>query len=559
DRNFGDAQGLWTSNPDGTNHVVYFGNNTPSPGGILDARVLPDGHRFIATFSSCHDRPWGAIALVDRRIGVDAKAPVIRTWPASAIDLVMKGNYDMFKRVKPKYEDPYPLSETTFLAVRQVSGEEMGIVLLDTFGNEVLLHTDAPGCYDPMPLAARPRPIDIPDRTDLAKTEGAFYIYDVYRGTGMEKVKRGTVKSIRVVESPEKRFWTRAAWMGSGTQAPGMAWNDFNNKQILGTAPVDEDGSAHFTVPADKFLYFQLLDEKGMMVQSMRSGTIARPGETTGCIGCHENRLTAMPNSLKTAIGRPPSVLEPWHGSTRLFGYLAEVQPVLDKHCVKCHDFGGKGAKKVVLAGDMTLAFNVSYMELRQKNLVKVPGAGPAFIMAPYSWGSHASKIIQHLQKGHEEVKLDPESWDRLVTWVDINAPYYPRYASAYPNNLYGRSPLDGGQLKRLTALTGVNLGKQNSVPWLTFTRPEKSPVLARFKDKADPKYKEALAIIAAGKQTLAQRPRADMPDYRLVGVEAEREEKYRRLFCEEREAREAIVAGSKKIYQQAQTPQAKP
>jgi hypothetical protein len=559
DRNFGDAQGLWTSNPDGTNHVVYFGNNTPSPGGILDARVLPDGHRFIATFSSCHDRPWGAIALVDRRTGVDAREPVIRTWPASAIDLCMKGNYDTFKRVKPKYEDPYPLGNDHFLAVRQVKGEEMAIVLLDTFGNEIVLHAEAPGCYDPMPLAPRPRPTVIPDRTDLAKREGAFYIYDVYMGTGMEKVERGAVKWVRVVESPEKRFWTRTAWMGSGTQAPGMAWNDFNNKRILGTAPVDADGSAHFAVPADRFVYFQLLDGDGMMVQSMRSGTISRPGETTGCIGCHENRLSAMPNSHKTAIGRPPSPLKPWYGEPRLFGYPAEVQPVFDEHCVTCHDFGGKGAKKLVLAGDLTLAFNVSYMELRRKNLVKVPGAGPANILPPYSWGSHASRVVEVLRKGHNDVSLDPESFDRLVTWIDINAPYYPRYASAYPKNLYGRSPLDGAQLKRLGTLTGVNLNKQSHEPRLSFTRPEKSPVLARFKSTDDPKYREALSIIQAGKEMLAQKPRADMPGYRLVGIEADREEKYQRLLCEEREAREAIVAGRKKRYQPEPLPEAKP
>ncbi len=218
DRNFGDAQGLWTTNPDGTNHAVFWGNNTPSPGAVLDARILPGApERFIATFSSCHDRPWGAIAIVDRRIGVDGKPPVLRTWPTGAIDLVMKGNYDTFTQVKPKYEDPYPLSDKYFLAVRQVTGEQMGIVLLDVFGNEVLLHTEAPGCFDPMPLGPRPRPPVIPARSDLAKNEGAFYVYDVYIGTGMENVPRGTIKAIRVVESPgtAARASRRPEWPGT--------------------------------------------------------------------------------------------------------------------------------------------------------------------------------------------------------------------------------------------------------------------------------------------------------------------------------------------------------
>ncbi len=555
DRNFGDAQGLWTCNPDGTNHAVYLMNNTRSPGAVLDARIVPGTGRVIATFSSCHDRPWGALALCDRRRGIDGKSPVLRTWPADAIGLVQVGNYDTYKRVKPKYEDPFPLSDKHFLAARQVRGEQMGIVLLDLFGNEVVLHAEPPGCFDPMPLAPRPRPVAIPDRSDLAEKQGAFYVYDVYIGTGMERVKRGTVKWLRVVESPEKRFWTRTAWNGSGTQAPGMAWDDFNNKRILGTVPVEPDGSAYFALPADRFVYFQLLDADGMMVQSMRSGTIARPGETTGCIGCHERRLDATPNGLRAAIRRSPSPLRPWHGPPRLFSYTAEVQPVFDRHCVRCHDFGGKGAKKLVLAGDRTLGFNVSYMELRHKRLVKVPGAGPAEIQPPYSWGSHASRLVQVLRKGHNDVKLDPESFDRIVTWIDVNAPYYPSYASTYPDNLHGRSPLDNRQLATLGKLTGQNLGRQSRVPLVCFTRPDVSPVLDRLKDKTDPRYQQALAIIEAGRKALEARPREDMPGAQLVGVEAERQAKYERLARAEAETRRAIVAGEKRYDQAPEQP----
>ena len=153
DRNFGDAQGVWSCNPDGTNHAVYWGNNTNSPGAVLDNRAIPGTDLLLANFSSCHDRPWGALAIVDRRLGLDGRTPVLRTWPASAIDLVGKGNYDAFVRVNPKYEDPYPLSDKVFLCSRMTGrGEEMGICLLDTFGNEVLLHVEEPGCFDPMPL-----------------------------------------------------------------------------------------------------------------------------------------------------------------------------------------------------------------------------------------------------------------------------------------------------------------------------------------------------------------------------------------------------------------------
>lgn len=562
DRNFGDAQGVWSVNPDGTNHAIYWGNNTNSPGGVLDTRVIPGTGQAIATFSSCHDRPWGAIAIFDRRLGLDLKQPVLRTWPAEAIDLVGVGNYDTYIKVNPKYEDPYPLSDKYFLCSGMVGrGEEMGIWLLDLFGNRLLLHAEGPGCFDPMPLGPRARPTAIPSRVDLAKNDGYFYVSDVYQGTGMEAIERGTVTQLRVVESPEKRFWTQQAWMGSGTQAPGMAWDDFNNKRILGTVPVEADGSAYFAVPADTFVYFQLLDASGMMVQSMRSGTIVRPGETAGCVGCHDGRRESIPlGDQRTAMDRPPSRLRPWYGPARTFSYAAEVQPVFDRRCVECHDYGEDPGKKLNLAGDLGLMFNTSYFELRSKQYVKVPGAGPYQVLEPKSWGSHASRLVDVLREGHEDpeveekIKLTPEEFDRIVTWIDINAPYYAEYASAYRENRYGRSPLDAGQMGRLSTLLGVDLNDQKFAAQLSFTRPELSPGLAKFSDTEEPSYQEALAIIRAGHETLAQRPRADMPQFQLTSqVEIDQEAKYQAQRDREAVMRQSIIEGDKK-YDEAPT-----
>ncbi len=563
DRNFGDAQGVWVVNPDGTNHAIFWGNNTNSPGGVLDTRLIPGTEQFVATFSSCHDRPWGALAIVDRRLGLDGRRPVVRTWPSDAIDLVGQGNYDTFKRVAVKYEDPYPLFDPGypqsagkyFLVSRMTGqGEQMGLVLLDTFGNEILLHTEEPGCYDPMPLAARPKPPAIPSRTNLEKPLGYFYVADVYQGTDMDRVSRGEVKYLRVVESPEKRHWTGTAWMGAGTQAPGMAFNDFNNKRILGTVPVEADGSVYFAVPADTFVYFQLLDADGQMVQSMRSGTIARPGETAGCAGCHESRRGSVPyGAAGLALRQPPQQLKPWYGPSRNFNYVTEVQPVFDKHCVECHDYGTEAAAKLNLAGDLGLMFNTSYYELRTKGYVNVVGAGPTEVRSPKSWGSHASRLAQYVRQGHgdpeidKKIQLSDEDIDRIITWIDINAPYYPDYASAYRNYLYGRCPLDDVQLKRLGELTGLNLRDQKLSAHVSFSRPEKSLCLATFSDTRDPKYQEALQIIRAGQQMLKSRPRADMPGFRLVSdVEIAQEAKYRERLREEAARREAILAGQK-------------
>ena len=556
DRNFGDAQGLWTCNPDGTNHAVYWGNNTKCPGGILDAQPIPGtaGDQAVGVFVACHDRPWGALGLMDRRLGVDGRPPVLRTWPPATIDWVMKGDLDTYGRTSPKFEDPRPLGDPAtglgagkyFLCSRQTGkGEEMAIHLVDVFGNDVEVHAEPPGCYDPMPLAARRAPPVVPDRINLARREGTFYVYNVYVGTGMERVKPGAAKSLRVVEVVEKRFWTHTEWGGQGVECPGVNWHDFNAKRILGTVPVEADGSAYFEVPSDRFVYFQLLDENGMMIQSMRSGTIVRPGETAGCVGCHESRLSSVPNDASEAIRKPARKLDPWHGPPRMFSYMQEVQPVFDKHCVKCHDFGGKGAAKLVLAGDRGLAFNQSYHELWTKPYLKVVGAGPADIQAPYSWGSHASPLIKHLREPGA-TKPDPEGFDRLVTWIDLNAPYYPAYSSVYPANLYGRSPLDGKQLARLSQLTGVAIGGHDGDTQVNLTRPELSRCLAKLADKSDPKYVEALAIIEAGKKRLAERPREDMPGWKLDGLDAEREARYQERAGIEAQVRQAILKGEK-------------
>ncbi len=557
DRNFGDAQGLWTVNPDGTNHAIYWGNNTNSPGGVIDARPIPGTQQVICIFGSCHDRPWGALTILDRRLGLDDREGVVQTWPAHAINRVGKGNWDAFMPVNPKYEDPYPLNDTYFLCSRTTGhGEQMGIYLIDRFGNEILLHTEGAGCYDPMPIKPTHRPQSIPDRRDYASKTGQFYVVNVYEGTHMTGVKPGSVKYLRVVESPEKRSWTGPSWGGQGVHRPAMNWHSFENKRILGTVPVEEDGSVFFEVPAEKFVFFQLLDENGMMIQSMRSGTIIQPGEMTGCIGCHDNRRIAPPKiaaQTPKALTHKPDKLEGWYGPPRIFSYLQEVQPVFDKNCMSCHDYGTKAGKKLNLAGDMGLTFNQSYHDLWRKGGIKAVGAGPSEVQQAYSWGSHASKLVKVIRAGHKDINLDAESFDRIVTWIDINAPYYPTYLSAYPGNLAGRSPLTPAQVKRLAELTGVpfaglanhgtKMGQQ-----VSFDRPEKSPCLKKFADKNDAGYKEALGIIRAGADMLKKTPRADMPGFSPSDADRARNQKYLARRKTEQSIRQAISDG-KKIY----------
>jgi len=559
DRNFGDAQALWTVNPDGTSHAVYWGNNTASPGAVIDARIIPGTDQAICVFGSCHDRPWGALAIIDRGLGLDGAQPVVRTWPPDATNLVKQSGwqiFDAFTQIKRKYEDPYPLSDKYFLAARMTGErEQMGIYLLDVFGNEILLHTEKPGCFDPMPLGQRPRPPIIPLRRDFANNPGNFYVQDVYQGTHMAGVKRGSVKWLRVVESPEKRFWTRPGWNGQGFEGPAMNWTDFGNKRILGTVPVESDGSVNVEVPSDRFVFFQLLDEDGMMVQSMRSGTMVQSGERASCIGCHDERRTspvATAAGITQALRRRPDTLDGWQGAPREFGYLTEVQPVFNQHCVRCHDYGQAAGQALNLAPDRDLVFNTAYNELWRKKFIKVVGAGPPETQAAYSWGSHASQLVATLRNNPRcRGDVTATEFERIVTWIDLNAPYYPSYASAYPDNLAGRSPLDDKQLARLEELTGVPLRRladhgSNRGPQVSFDRPEVSPCLDQLTEKTGPKYQEALALIRAGQELLAKRPEADMPGFLANERDQWRDQKYLARMQREARNRAAIRQGVK-------------
>ena len=571
DRNFGDAQGVWTTNPDGTNHAIYWGNNTASPGAVIDAKVIPgENSVFLATLTSCHDHPWGAIGLIDRRLGLDGKAPILQTFPPEALDLVQEDGvdlYDRFTELRQKFEDPYPISETVYLASGTIGREDItGIWVLDRDGTQTLVHVDGPGCFDPMPLVATEPPPIIADRVDLSKTTGIFYVSNVYEGFGMKNVKPGSVKFLRVVESPEKRSWTYPSYdWGNGQQAPGMAWKDFNNKRIIGTVPVEADGSVQFEVPADTYVYFQILDENGMMIQSMRSGTIVRPGEINGCFGCHEDRLTTFPPLPYPSIAmrKPVQKLDPWYGEPRLFSYTDEVQPVFDKYCIACHDYGQDNAPdkmKPILAGDLTLIFNKSYVELWSKGHVSAVGAGPVRKLEPLTWGSSQSRLVEVLRSGHPRPEIDelrktlglffdaatdPESFNRVVTWIDINAPYYPTYYSAYPANRFGRSPLDDAELERIRELTGVE------PLWnISFTRPERSPCLETAQD-----VQGVIDILRIGAERLKLQPRGESCEFQPVDpTDVKRAKKYDLLQKHLGEMRHAEVEG-KRVYDEVTIP----
>ncbi len=565
DRNFGDAQGLWTVNPDGTKHSIYYGNNTASPGGVIDGRQIPGTDLVVCIFGSCHDLPWGSLAVIDRKLGVDGREPVVKIFPESARDIVANGDLDSFKWVKSfRYEDPYPIDKEWLLVARtlypypdwqkQNCGYKQGIYLVGMDGSEELLIEGARSVFDPHIVEATDKPVALPTMRNFTSDKGQFYVENVYEGTHMAGVKKGEAKWLRVIESPEKRSWTWGGWSGQGEQAPALNWHSFENKQILGEVPIEEDGSASFMVPAGKHVFFQVLDKDKKMIQSMRSGVSLMPGEINGCVGCHEDRLSIpMPIPKRPiALTKKPVELEQFMGEESFkFSFMEHIQPILDRRCVKCHDFDKKDRNKLVLARDMNPFFNAAYVNLQQSKSVKLIGGGPADIQQAYSWGSHASRLTQIIDNAHFGVKLTQREREWLYAWMDLNGVYYPVYESAFDDTLAGRSPLTYAEIDCLSELTGVKIrslnGHGRKLPaQISFDRPEESPILDGIR-KEKSKYDIAVALIKLGAERLKQTPRGDI-ESELVPCErhAAMLEKYEQREAEIKESNRRIAAGEK-------------
>jgi len=230
-------------------------------------------------------------------------------------------------------------------------------------------------------------------------------------------------------------------------------------KVLHGIVPVHDDGSAHFSVPADKNLFFQALDERFMEVQRMRTFVNLRPGETRSCMGCHEPRRLAPAVQAVAALRHPPRPAGPQPGDSapRPVHYPTDVQPILDKHCIRCHS-GREPKARLDLSGEMTALFCRSYENILKRRLVQTigenhPKTGNVAPVPPRTLGSPASQLIAKLRAGHSNVGLSTAEFIRLATWVDANAPYYGSY--------YGRRHLRYRGHPDFRPAPGVGRGRQ--------------------------------------------------------------------------------------------------
>jgi len=411
---------VFSMNPDGTDQKEYYASNSPWPNSTFYARPIPgDPAKVIGVISGHHGVPrMGELILFDPAQGRRMAQGAVQRIPGYGVEVEAKIGDGIVNGSWPKFLHPYPLSDKYFLVSMQRDNSSLwGIYLVDVFDNMVLVK-EQPGyvLFEPVPLRKTPRPPVIPEKVDLSKDYATVYMQDVYLGPGLQGVPRGVVKALRIYE-PHYAYPGMGGHINIGIDGPWDA------RRIHGTVPVEKDGSAYFRVPANTPLAVQPLDEKGRALQVMRSWFTAMPGEVLSCTGCHESQNSVPPAKLTMAMHGKPHQITPWRGPARPFSFKREVQPVLDKYCVGCHD-GEHGDRPDfrVDGPNRFRNFTPSYCALHP--YVRRPGPeSDYFLQRPLEFHASTSELVQMLEKGHHHVQLDDEAWDRLVTWIDLNVP----------------------------------------------------------------------------------------------------------------------------------------
>ena len=432
---------LFHMNPDGTEQSEFYGSNSYWPNSIFYARPIP-GHptKVVAVISGHHGSArMGELVIFDPAKGRHESGGAVQRIPGYGQsvqpiirDTLVDGSW-------PKFLHPYPLNDKYFLvSCKPSASADWGVYLVDIFDTSVLLHEE-PGfaMFEPVPFRKTPTPPVIPDKVDLAKTDARIYVQDIYAGPGLAGVPRGSVKKLRVFEY-------HFAYAGMGGHINIGIDGPWDVHRILGTVPVESDGSVMFTAPANHPLAIQPLDAEGKALQVMRSWFTAMPGETVSCVGCHEKQNNAPAMTATIASTKAPVPIQPWYGEARGFSFPREVQPVLDQHCVRCHDGkprpDGRELPNFADATKGARGFTKSYLALHP--FVRRPGPESDYhLQNAGEWHADTSELVQMLQKGHHGVKLDAEGWDRLITWIDLNVPDHGTWGEhrKVPSNYHER------------------------------------------------------------------------------------------------------------------------
>ncbi|MBQ6621193.1 MAG: hypothetical protein IJH68_13710 [Thermoguttaceae bacterium] len=405
---------LWTMNPDGTRQMVFYGNQQKD-GVFLDPKPVPDSERIVATYSPGHGikEHYGRIALFDDSNGPDDPA---------GVQFITKTN---------EYSDPWAFSQESFLAA-----SKRRLVLLDDQGNEELLYQvpdDLPGFWigEPRPIVRHEREPVIADGADLSRDTGTFAMVNIYRGRQMKDLPPGTVKELLLYEvMPKPINYT-------GAMSEISSGGTFSVERFLGSVPVTEEGSAYFRVPANTSILFAALDAQGHCVKRMHSFTSVVPGEIQTCIGCHEDRREAPDvedgRKLRQITQGDPDIPDR-HGVPEIIDFNRDIQPILDRHCVECHNTRRREGG-LNLSGHWGPNYSLGYQQMSWRalfgdNRVILPyESHNKSDFKPYEIGTGSSRLLKLIEEGHEGAALSEEETRLVRFWLDEGAAYSGTYA----------------------------------------------------------------------------------------------------------------------------------
>ena len=410
---------LWVMNPDGSNQAIYYGNER-SWGVFLGCRPIPGSSGVAGIYSPGHGRRdhYGTLTFFTDRHGPDdprGQRHVQFTWGRATL------------------ADPWPLSKDCIIAADlhgpriivvepAQKGKHTARVLYELKDNKQRKWI----VQEPRPVVKRPRERVLAPRGDRSQATGRHVLIDVYNSQNMKGVKRGEITKLLILELLPKPV------NFSGGPDTLTFLGTFNLEGILGTVPVEPDGSASFELPANRSVFYVALDKNDLSVKRMQSFTSVAPGETTSCLGCHEDRRQSSDNvgDLRRimAMRREPSKIAPVEGINPVPDFARDVQPVLDKHCVKCHN--AKDHKgKMSLAGDMGPTWSIPYYALIVRDQI-ADGRNGLGNRPPRTIGSSASPLLRRLEGGHNKVKASREDWRKVWAWIEAGAPFTGTYGA---------------------------------------------------------------------------------------------------------------------------------
>lgn len=473
DRNLMQSMGLFTMRPDGTEQTEFYGNQTTWPVTCIHGREIPytQGSKAMFIASGHHAPYYGEPLIVDITKGRNGITPLSGIAGTS----VSKNGGPVTKPtandpndsggVEFKYAFPLPLDEDRFLI--SYTPQKRGIMSLyamDPKGHKELIAWADQSVSQP--FLVKPRNVPTPgSKVDYSKKTGVYRIEDVYvaGGVTLKGVKKGSIKKIRVCKLEYRHSSADVdPWKFGREGATGWVFipisvytGSWQAKRIIGEAPVYEDGSAAFEAPALQPLYFQLIDAEGRMVQTMRSWSTLMPNETFNCIGCHEDKNTAISDPDKRPMAQVKP-LEPFYDiSDKLFRYTDIIQPILDKRCVKCHNPG-----KLDLTGtleeltddnhvDAKKKFARSYNNLTQggsslfsagrgKYISWLPIFSPNDAIPPNRYGSLVSPLTKEILPNHkskEGFEITEEELHKIYAWIDLCVPHWGLYNEGYKSS----------------------------------------------------------------------------------------------------------------------------